>query len=68
MTADETTDDMPEAIVTEVSVRTVRTVKVRCPHCGENHVHGWRIGTAAPGVRVSHCRRDRRSYLIVVPS
>ena len=64
--SDETTGATPDALVTDVSVRKIRVVKVRCPFCGLKHEHGWPIGTAAPGSRVSHCRHDKRPYRIVL--
>ncbi len=59
--------EMPEVEVIGVQVRTVRTVKVRCPFCGDRHQHEWAAkGSASVRIRVSHCRNHRRRYRIVV--
>lgn len=48
----------------------VRTVAIRCPLCGSVHIHGWPLGRATVGTRVSHCHRPSgeptRSYVFVV--
>ena len=30
-------------------------VTIRCPHCGQTHMHGWIEGEPEPGWRVPHC-------------
>ena len=58
---------LPTALVLKVrEVRATVLVDVRCPVCGRRHQHGWPLGTADVGLRVSHCHRPNgepvRSY------
>lgn len=35
--------------------KETRLVRVVCPHCGKQHVHGWPYGEEAVGHRHAHC-------------
>lgn len=61
---------MPIAAVVAVNEsETGRTLTVRCTFCRSRHKHRWPIDQQTPGIRLSHCKRRRRPYLIgEVPS
>lgn len=51
-----------------VETKDTRLVKVRCPHCGKTHTHGWPYGQKTIGVRISHCEKlILADYLIHPP-
>jgi hypothetical protein len=56
-----------EVVKVGVDRRGVRTVTVKCPHCGKRHTHGWPQGDAEPGLRRPHCRFGVGDYRIPVP-
>ncbi len=46
----------------------VRTVRVRCPHCGDIHTHGVGWDEPTYGHRRAHCTGWRRGRYVGIPA
>lgn len=59
--------DIPIArILTIDYLPNTRTVTVLCPHCDDQHTHGWPYGDANIGHRHAHCSPSNPGYEISI--
>jgi hypothetical protein len=59
--------DIPIARIQTISYgETSRFVTVECPHCDEQHTHGWPYGDANVGHRLAHCTPGNPGYEISI--
>jgi hypothetical protein len=64
-----TTTETPTAVLLSVTPTvTTRLIRVRCPHCGKVHTHGWPFGETVIGHRVAHCAGGAGGYVIPTPT
>lgn len=56
-------------VLTITPTPTTRLVRIRCPHCGKKHTHGWPYTQTVIGHRVAHCVHGGAvgGYLIPTP-